>query len=68
MKDTITLDSLLDEIEQVRELALSVDDYKTALNCTMSKAKLLGGGGALERRQQRRDNPSSLDKLLQVVL
>ena len=31
MKDHITLDSILAEIEQVRELALSVDDYKTAL-------------------------------------
>lgn len=62
-KDSVTLDSILDEIEQVRELALSVDDYKTALNCTMSKAKLLGGGGALEVRQQRRENPSYFDKL-----
>ena len=68
MKDHITLDSILAEIEQVRELALSVDDYKTALNCTMSKANLLGCGGALEARQQKRENPSPLDKLLEMSI
>ena len=33
-RDTITLDSVLDEIEQVRQMALNDDDYKTALSCT----------------------------------
>lgn len=65
-KDTITLDMLLDEINEVREQALSNDDYKTALSCTLAKAKLLGGGGALERRQHRRENPNPLDKLLNL--
>lgn len=41
-KDNITLDMLLDEINDIRERALSNDDYKTALSCTLSKAKLLG--------------------------
>ena len=67
-KDTITLDTLLDEIEQIRELALNENDYKTALSCTLSKAKLLGGGGALEARQQKRENPSPLDKLLEMSI
>ena len=34
----------------------------------MSKAKLLGGGGALEARQQKRENPSPLDKLLEMSI
>lgn len=62
-KDSITLDSLLDEIQEVREMALNEGDYKTALNCTLSKAKILGGGGAIEQRQERRENPSYFDKL-----
>jgi len=56
-RDTITMDSILDEIEQVRQMALNDDDYKTALSCTMSKSKLLGGGLGLERRQKERDDP-----------
>ena len=67
-KDTITLDTLLDEIEQIRELALNENDYKTALSCTLSKAKLLGGGGMIERRQQQRDNPSPFDKLMSLTM
>ena len=67
-KDTITLDTLLDEIEQVRELALNENDYKTALSCTLSKAKLLGGGGMIERRQQQRENPSPFDKLMSLTM
>ena len=67
-KDTITLDTLLDEIEQIRELALSENDYKTALSCTLSKAKLLGGGGMIERRQQQRENPSPFDKLMSLTM
>ena len=59
-RDTITMDSILDEIEQVRQMALNDDDYKTALSCTMSKSKLLGGGFALERRQDKRDDPIGL--------
>ena len=59
-RDTITMDSILDEIEQVRQMALNDDDYKTALSCTMSKSKLLGGGFALERRQEKRDDPMGL--------
>ena len=56
-RDKITMDSILDEIEQVRQMALNDDDYKTALSCTMSKSKLLGGGLGLERRQKERDDP-----------
>lgn len=56
-RDTITMDSILDEIEQVRQMALNDDDYKTALSCTMSKSKLLGGGLGLERRQKDRNDP-----------
>ena len=56
-RDKITLDSILDEIEQVRQMALNDDDYKTALSCTMSKSKLLGGGLGLERRQKDRNDP-----------
>lgn len=67
-KDTITLDTLLDEIEQIRELALNENDYKTALSCTLSKAKLLGGGGMIERRQQQRENPSPFDKLMSLTM
>ena len=67
-KDTITLDTLLDEIEQIRELALNDNDYKTALSCTLSKAKLLGGGGMIERRQQQRENPSPFDKLMSLTM
>ena len=62
-RDTITLDSLLDEIEQIRQMALTDDDYKTALSCTMSKSKLLGGGHAIERRQDKRDDPLGLNML-----
>ena len=67
-KDTITRDTLLDEIEQIRELALNENDYKTALSCTLSKAKLLGGGGMIERRQQQRENPSPFDKLMSLTM
>ena len=56
-RDKITMDSILDEIEQVRQMALNNDDYKTALSCTMSKSKLLGGGLGLERRQKDRNDP-----------
>ena len=56
-RDIITLDSLLDEIEQVRQMALTDDDYKTALSCTMSKSKLLGGGIQLEYREKDRNDP-----------
>jgi hypothetical protein len=59
-RDIITLDSILDEIEQVRQMALTDSDYKTMLNCTMSKSKLLGGGFAIERRQDKRDDPIGL--------
>ena len=59
-RDIITLDSLLDEVEQIRQMALTEKDYKTALSCTMSKSKLLGGGFALERRQDKRDDPIGL--------
>ena len=62
-RDTVTLDSLLDEIEQIRQMALTDDDYKTALSCTMSKSKLLGGGYAIERRQDKRDDPLGLNML-----
>lgn len=62
-KDTITLNNLLDEINEIREMALSNEDYKTALSCTLSSVKLLVGGGALEQRQKRRENPSHFDKL-----
>lgn len=61
-RDIITLDSLLDEIEQVRQMALTDDDYKTALSCTMSKSKLLGGGIQLEYREKDRNDP--LTKML----
>ena len=56
-RDQITLDSILDEIEHIRQMALNDDDYKTALSCTMSKSKLLGGGLGLERRQKDRNDP-----------
>lgn len=56
-KDTITLDSLLDEINEIRQQALDNDDYKTALSCTLSKAKLLGGGRAIEYREKERNSP-----------
>jgi hypothetical protein len=59
-RDIITLDSILDEIEQVRQMALTDSDYKTMLSCTMSKSKLLGGGFAIERRQDKRDDPIGL--------
>lgn len=62
-RDIITLDSLLDEIEDARQAALNENDYKTMLNCTMSKSKLLGGGLALERRQERKDDPLGLNML-----
>jgi hypothetical protein len=65
-KDTITLDMIINEINDIQQRALSNDDYKTALSCILSKAKLLGGGGALERRQEKRENPSPLDKLLNL--
>ena len=66
-RDTITLDIILDEINDIQQRALSNDDYKTALSCILSKAKLLGGGGALERRQHRRNNPSPLDNFLDAL-
>lgn len=66
-KDTITLDMIIGEINDIQQRALNNDDYKTALSCILSKAKLLGGGGALERRQQRRDNPSPLDNFLDAL-
>ena len=56
-KDSITLDSLLDEINEVREKALDIDDYKTALTCTLAKTKLLGGGRAIEFREKERNSP-----------
>ena len=56
-RDVITLDSILDEVEQARQMALNEKDYKTALSCTMSKSKLLGGGLGLERRQKDRNDP-----------
>lgn len=59
-RDVITLDSLLDEIEDARQAALNENDYKTMLSCTMSKSKLLGGGLALERRQDKKDDPLGL--------
>ena len=62
-RDIITLDSLLDEIEDARQAALNENDYKTMLSCTMSKSKLLGGGLALERRQDKRDDPLGLNML-----
>lgn len=62
-RDTVTLDSLLDEIEDARQAALNENDYKTMLSCTMSKSKLLGGGLALERRQDKRDDPLGLNML-----
>ena len=61
-RDIITLDTILDEIEQVRQMALTDDDYKTALSCTMNKAKMLGGGLRLEHREKDRNDP--LTKLL----
>lgn len=60
IRDQITLDTVLDEIEQVRQMALTDSDYKTALSCTMNKKKLLGGGYGLERRQEKRDDPLGL--------
>ena len=59
-KDNITLDMLLEEINDVRNKALDNDDYKTALSCTLSKAKLLGGGRAIEYRESKRDDPLGL--------
>ena len=59
-KDNITLDMLLEEINEVRNKALDNDDYKTALSCTLSKAKLLGGGRAIEYRESKRDDPLGL--------
>lgn len=61
-RDIITLDTLLDEVEQVRQMAMSEKDYRTALSCTMSKSKMLGGGLRLERREKDRHDP--LTKLL----
>ena len=37
----ITLDSILDEIEQAGQMALSENEYKIALSCTTSKTNLL---------------------------
>ena len=65
-KDSITLESLLEEINEVREKALDSDDYKAALTCTLAKAKLWGGGGMIERRQQQRENPSPFDDLMKM--
>lgn len=62
LRDQVTLDSLLAEIEQVRQMALTDDDYKTALSCTMNKSKLLGGGIRLEYREKDRNDP--LTKIL----
>lgn len=62
-RDIVTLDSLLDEIEDARQAALNENDYKTMLSCTMSKSKLLGGGLALERRENKRDDPLGLNML-----
>ncbi len=56
-RDIITLDSLLDEVEQIRQMALTDKDYKTALSCTMNKSKMLGGGLRLERREKDRNDP-----------
>ncbi len=56
-RDTITLDSILDEVEEARKMALNEKDYKTALSCTMNKSTLLGGGLGLERRQKDRNDP-----------
>lgn len=63
-KDFITLDSILDEVEKVRNLALHNHDYQTALNCTLSKAKLMGVGSESEQEEKRyRDSLSNmLDK------
>lgn len=61
LRDTITLDSLLDEVDQVRQMALDKNDYKTALNCTLSKSKLLGGGRALEHREKHINDPLMKD-------
>ena len=52
-KDFITLDSILDEVEKVRNLALSNHDYQTALNCTLSKAKLMGVGNEIDQKEKR---------------
>lgn len=60
-KDNITLDALLNEINDIKEKALENDDYKTALTCTLAKAKLLGGGRAIEFREKERNNPLRLD-------
>ena len=38
-------------------MVLSENDYKIALSCTISKTKLLSSGLALERRQDRKDDP-----------
>lgn len=57
LRDEITLDSVLDEIEQIRQMALAENDYKTALNCTMSKCKLMGGGRSLEQRERHNSDP-----------
>ena len=65
-KDSNTLESLLDEINEKKKKALDSDDYKTALTCTLAKAKLLGGGGMIERRQQQRENPSPFDDLMKM--
>ena len=48
---------ILDEINEIRQQALDNDDYKTALSCTLSKAKLLGGGRAIEYREKERNSP-----------
>lgn len=61
-KDIITLDSLLDEIQKIRQMALTDDDCKTALLCTMRKSKLLGGGIRLEYREKDKNGP--LTKML----
>ena len=47
----------IDEINEIRQQALDSDDYKTALSCTLSKAKLLGGGRAIEYREKERNSP-----------
>ena len=39
-KDTITLDTLLDEIEQIRELALNENDFQKAWLSTFSESEI----------------------------
>ncbi|MCC3308583.1 hypothetical protein [Psychrobacter sanguinis] len=60
-RDFITIDSILDEVERVRNLALDEHDYQTALNCTLSKAKLMGVGSEIQQQEKRhRDSLSHM--------